>query len=129
MAPIQEQDTNKKNLISLDLFWDEDKFGEKYVVEGGRLTVRDVDLDSNDTATYQCAAHNTHGTLFANFYLNVQGTAVLETTVNWFCTGLLAATNDFSPVYPNTGDSTKHTAGFFRDSIQVPPVRCVRNPV
>uniref|UniRef100_A0AC34QKD9 Neuroglian n=1 Tax=Panagrolaimus sp. JU765 TaxID=591449 RepID=A0AC34QKD9_9BILA len=50
------------------------KEGERWVIDGTRLTIYDVRKGLNglgDNAVYQCKAENKHGYLWANFYLNL----------------------------------------------------------
>uniref|UniRef100_A0A0N4ZHN8 Neuroglian n=1 Tax=Parastrongyloides trichosuri TaxID=131310 RepID=A0A0N4ZHN8_PARTI len=50
------------------------KPGEKWVIEGSKLTIYDVQKGihgAKDNAVYQCKAENKHGYLWANFYLNL----------------------------------------------------------
>ncbi|KAH7725433.1 fibronectin type III domain protein [Aphelenchoides avenae] len=50
------------------------KTGEKYVIDGSKLTIYDVRKGiggHGDNAVYQCKAENKHGYLWTNFYLNL----------------------------------------------------------
>lgn len=52
------------------------KTGEKYVIDGSKLTIYDVRKGiggHGDNAVYQCKAENKHGYLWTNFYLNLLG--------------------------------------------------------